>query len=276
MSAKNDKKSNWIAFSVDLEPNLDGTLNGVKEAMEWYDDTVPTGTIFTTHTVVKELPDMIRGLADNHEIGVHVHPNEFDFDHDKFAKLPIREQTSLIKKTRNKIESECDINAESITSFRAGRHSIDRNTFEVLSSLGFTTDASINIEYGEKIDDSVVDIDSPTPLYDGILEIPTTYTVPRLFSGLGIRALPRRTITATSSTVRIDRRGLSGSEALREIWSQTDSGFSFYMHPHDASGYHTHLENNGETFRNRIEEFLQGIREGTNFVQMSEISEFTT
>ena len=34
----------WFAFSVDLEPNKDDTLDGIRDAMEWFDETIPRFT----------------------------------------------------------------------------------------------------------------------------------------------------------------------------------------------------------------------------------------
>jgi hypothetical protein len=92
-----------IAFSVDLEPNKDGSLDGVAEVMSWVDELVPTATLYTTRSIARQRPDMLADLAADHELGVHVHPAEFDHEHDQLADLPPQRQRSLVVQTRRTI-----------------------------------------------------------------------------------------------------------------------------------------------------------------------------
>jgi len=76
-----------LAFSVDLEPNKDRSFAGIHEAMDWFDEVVPRGTVYTTRQIASKQPSIVKDLSENHEIGVHVHPKEFGYDHDDLASL---------------------------------------------------------------------------------------------------------------------------------------------------------------------------------------------
>ena len=62
--------SDQVAFSVDLEPNKDGSLDGIRDAITWFDEVVDRGTVFTTYRIADELPGLITELAETHEIGL--------------------------------------------------------------------------------------------------------------------------------------------------------------------------------------------------------------
>lgn len=247
--------SEWVAFSVDLEPNKDDTLSGIAEAMAWYDGTVPHGTVYATHRIATELPDMIGDLATDHEIGVHVHPREFGHDHDQFARLPADRQRELLTDTRGALAAAADIPEREVTAFRAGRHSASETTLQILSDLDFTVDASVNVNYTEFLPDSLTNRQGPFLLESGLVELPTSYGRPPLFSRIGLRAFPGRTLTATANTLRTDKRGTTGLAVLRWLLNR-DSPFSFYMHPYDATSHHTEVENSGQVFRARVESLL--------------------
>jgi len=248
----------WVAFSVDLEPNKDDTLDGVAEAMDWYDETVPRGTVYATHRIATELPDLIADLSTDHEIGVHVHPREFGHEHDQLAELDGERQREVIAETRTALADAAGIDATEIVAFRAGRHSASETTLAVLADLGFAVDASVNVRYEDYLPASLTERTAPFDHGTGLFELPTTYRRPPLLSHVGFRVVPQRTVTATSTTLRVDSRGCSGLKAMRWLLSTAD-GISMYMHPYDATAYHDDLVNNGSTFRDRVEQLFAGI-----------------
>lgn len=243
--------SNQFAFSVDLEPNKDDSLDGIRDAMEWFDEVVDQGTVFTTHEIATELPDVITELVPTHEIGVHVHPREFGHSHDKLAMLPIERQRELIKTTRTKLT---EVTGVKPVSFRAGRHSASRETLAVVSDLGFGVDASINIRYDEHFTADHRERTEPFAI-EGIIEAPVSHGTLPLVSQCGVRSVVERPVTATASTLRTDRLGCSGLDAIEHVLANVSVG-SFYMHPYDATDYHTSLSNTGDTFRDRVERLL--------------------
>jgi len=242
-----------VLFSVDLEPNKDGTMDGVRDAMEWFDETVPQGTVFATHRIATEVPELLGMLAESHEIGVHVHPREFGHDHDQLAVLPPDRQREIIAQTRAEITDTTGIEP---VSFRAGRHSASRETLSILCDLGFTVDASVNIRYDEYLPADLTERTEPFEI-DGLTEVPVTYGTLPILSSCGLRALAERPVTATAATLRADRLGCSGLAVLTELVGQTEV-FSFYMHPYDATDYHN-LENGGAAFRRRFEDLVSGV-----------------
>jgi hypothetical protein len=247
--------ADWIAFSVDLEPNKDGSLDGVTDAMEWFDRTVPKGTVYATHRIATELPELITDLAADHEIGVHVHPREFGHQNDQLAALSTDRQRELIAETRAVLAEVTEINQEDIAAFRAGRHSASETTLAVLSELGFTIDASVNVRYTAELPKTVTARAQPFSMDTGLFELPTTYARPPLVSRVGLRLFPNRELTATANTLRTDRRGCTGLQAMS--WLRTEvEGLSMYMHPYDATEYHVELDNNGAEFRARTESLL--------------------
>lgn len=248
--------ADWVAFSVDLEPNKDDTLDGVAEAMEWFDDVVPRGTVFATHRIATELPAVVERLASDHEIGVHVHPREFGHDHDQLAELTADRQRELIADTRAGLAAAAGVEEDDITSFRAGRHSASETTLAVLDHLGFTVDASVNVRYTDYLPESLTRRAEPFVLDSGLFELPTTYGRPSLLSRVGIRLFPNRELTATANTLRTDRRGCSGLHALSWLRDASE-GFSGYMHPYDATEHHDDLENTGQDFRERVEHLFE-------------------
>jgi transcriptional regulator with XRE-family HTH domain len=244
--------TDWVAFSVDLEPNKDGSFTGVAEAMAWFDDVVPRGTVYATHRIASERPEIVQDLSERHEIGVHVHPREFGHERDQLAELRRDRQRELIARTREYLASVTGVDEAKITSFRAGRHSASEATLDVLSDLGFDVDASVNVNYTDYLPDSMTERRRPFALDSGLVELPTTYGRPPLLSRPGIRALPSRTLTATAHTLRTDSRGCTGLRAVQCLLDRTD-GMSAYMHPYDATGYHADLPNAGVAFRDRFE-----------------------
>ncbi|MBX0303040.1 polysaccharide deacetylase family protein [Haloarcula salinisoli] len=259
----------WVAFSVDLEPNKDDTLDGVAEAMDWFDDVVPRGTVYATHRIATELPEVVADLAADHEIGVHVHPREFGHEHDQLAELDADRQRELIRRTRSTLAEVASVDKREVTAFRAGRHSASETTFEVLQELGFEVDASINVRYTNYLPESLTARQNPFTLDSGLFELPTTYARPPLLSLVGLRLFPNRELTATANALRSDRRGCSGLRALS--WLRAESnGFSMYMHPYDATTHHADLENAGSEFRNRVERLLDPVAPAA-FVTASEL-----
>lgn len=239
-----------IVFSVDLEPNKDGTMDGVRDAMEWFNETVSRGTIFATHRIAVETPDLLAELVESHEIGVHVHPREFGHEHDQLAELPPDRQREIIAQTRAEIT---DATGTEPVSFRAGRHSASRETLRVLDDLGFAVDASVNVRYDEYLPPEVMERPEPFEL-NGLTEVPVTHGTLPILSPCGLRALAERPITATAATLRADWWGCSGVDAVTQLVKQADV-VSFYMHPYDATDYHD-LENRGEVFRRRFENLI--------------------
>ncbi|MDZ7850710.1 MAG: polysaccharide deacetylase family protein [Halodesulfurarchaeum sp.] len=260
--------SKWAAISVDLEPNKDGTLEGVTEAMEWFNETVPRGTVYATYRIATELPGPIADMANDHEIGVHVHPREFGHEHDSLAQLDGERQRELIIETRAAVADAADLKPNNLVAFRAGRHSASDTTISVLADLGFTVDASVNVNYNEHLPHSLLGHQAPFKIRSGLVELPTTYGHPPIISRIGVRAFPSRTVTATANTLRTDKRGTTGLTVLRWLLD-LDSPFSFYMHPYDATSYQTGLENNGKIFTGRFESLLDGY--GGEFLTASDV-----
>jgi len=163
----------WFAFSVDLEPNKDGSLDGVGRAMEWYAETVPRGTVYTTYRIATELPDLVADLATDHELGVHVHPREFGHDHDQFGDLSRDRQRDLVDRTRHAVADAAALDIDDVTVFRAGRHSATTTTLSVLADLGFEVDASAHVNY-DWLPESIGSATDPLVLDNGLVELPTS------------------------------------------------------------------------------------------------------
>lgn len=263
--------SRKILFSVDLEPNKDDSLEGIQDSMEWFDQAVPRGTVYTTYRIAKEFPGIVSMLATDHEIGVHVHPREFGHEHDQLAELSKNQQLKLIQKTRDKLAEATDLKTEDIISFRAGRHSASEGTFEVLDDLGFSIDASINVRYTDYLPPSLTGRNAPFYLQNGLLEVPTTFYKPPLFSRVGVRVFPQRQLTATANTLRTDFRICTGTQAIQNLFSSVDDAVSMYMHPYDATDYHSQLENNGTQFRQRLVRVFSELDENWCFVTASDL-----
>lgn len=136
-----------FAFSVDLEPNKDRSWDGIRKSMSWFDDVIPRGTVFTTYNVAVEMPDLLASLTEDHEIGVHVHPVEFGHGHDELAQLTTSRRRELIQQTREAIAESITVSPSEITSFRAGRHSANAETLDILTELDFDVDASAHVNY---------------------------------------------------------------------------------------------------------------------------------
>lgn len=261
----------WLALSVDLEPNKDDTLTGIDDAMEWFDETVPRGTVYATYRIATELPTVLESLAETHEIGVHVHPREFGHEHDQLAELSAKRQRELIDETRTALADAISTPPSRITSFRAGRHSASLDTLAVLSELEFDVDASVNVRYDDYLPDRLTTRVEPTWIDDELLELPTTYYRPSLLSRASLRVFPQREITATANTLRTDSPICSGVRAIRELFSSTRSGVSMYMHPYDATNYHTALPNAGSEFRDRLETIVADANDGDAFVTATDV-----
>jgi len=256
------------ALSLDLEPNKDGSLEGVRAAMAWFDRVVPRGTVFATHRIATDLPEMLADLAESREVGVHVHPREFEVEHDELARLDREHQGDLIARTRTAIADAIGVDPETVTSFRAGRHSASATTLAVLADLGFTVDASVNVRYREHLPSAVLDRPEPFVLGDrtdlgdvsegveDLVEVPTTFARPRVPTRpwLYTRGGP---VVATANTLRTDRIGCSGVRAIRATVGATDV-LSMYLHPYDATDYHD-LENAGAPFRRRFSAMVESV-----------------
>ncbi|OYR68906.1 hypothetical protein DJ79_04605 [Halorubrum ezzemoulense] len=270
-----DASLEWIAFSVDLEPNKDDSMDGIREAMEWFDQTIPRGTVYATHRIARELPEVVSMLAEDHEIAVHVHPREFGHEDDDLAALEPDRQRELIADTRVAVAEAAGLDERDLTAFRAGRHKASPATLSVLADLGFELDASVNVRYREHMPADVADRVAPFVHESGLVELPTTYSEPPLLSRVGVRAGLGGNVTATAHELRSDRLFCCGSRALSWLLEETASVFSMYMHPYDATEYHEELQNNGQIFRKRIENLFR-TRRPTEFLTASSISTDTT
>lgn len=247
-----------LAFSVDLEPNKDGTVDGVSDAMNWYDGVVPRGTVYTTYRIATEHPDLVATLAESHEIGVHVHPAEFGHDADDLAALSRDRQRELIAETRSAVADASKIDVSDLTAFRAGRHKASPTTLDVLADLGFQVDASLHVRYKQHVPSSMAEKEGPFVHGSGLVELPTTYKRPRQPSRVWLRTAPRGVVTATAHTLRTDRAWCSGLYALKWLLSRVEAPISMYMHPYDATTYEG-LENDGEAFRTRLIDLLSSV-----------------
>lgn len=242
-----------VMFSVDLEPNKDGSLNDVRGAVTWFDRTVPEGTVFTTHRIATALPELVDKLRENHEIGVHVHPKEFGHDHDQLAELSRDRQAKLISTTREAIADAVDCDPDQIQSFRAGRHSASEETIDVLRNLGFEVDASVHVRYDDYLPESITRRNDPFE-WGGLVEVPTSFTRLPILSRCG----PRGVVTATANALRTDSWLCSGERAIHHLLNASQV-VSMYMHPYDATDYHDSIENSGEEFRQRVERTIDAL-----------------
>lgn len=256
------------ALSVDLEPNKDGSLDGIRDAMAWFDRVVPRGTVFATYRIAADRPDLLADLAGDHEVGVHVHPREFGHDHDRLARLDAARQREVIVRTRSAVADAIGTDTEAVTSFRAGRHSAGPTTLSVLANLGFSVDASVNARYREPLPSAVIDRSAPfrldaAAMFDGesngvgdLVEVPTTFARPRPLTRpwLYTRGGP---VVATANTLRTDRLGCSGVRALRAVL-RSSGVVSLYLHPYDATDYHE-LANAGVPFRRRFTSLVESL-----------------
>ncbi|AEN05335.1 hypothetical protein Halar_1606 [halophilic archaeon DL31] len=219
--------------------------------MEWFDDLVPQGTVYTTHRVADEQAEVVDSLAADHEIAAHVHPREFGHDNDDLAALPRDRQRELVVKTRAAVADAAGPDPADVTAFRAGRHNVGRGTLDVLADLGFELDASIHHRMTDALPVSLTERSAPSELDEGLVELPTTYGRPPLLSHSRLWTFPAGFVTATAHTLRTDRRGCTGLEALSWLLSTSPSTVSMYMHPYDATGYEA-LANDGDAFRKRL------------------------
>jgi hypothetical protein len=226
-----------------------------EEAMEWFDDLVSRGTVYTTYRVADEEPGIVDSLATDHEIAVHVHPREFGHDRDDLAALPRGRQRELVAETRTAVADAAGVDPADVTAFRAGRHKVGRETFDVLADLGFELDASVHHRMTDALPASLADRSAPFELDEGLVELPTTYGRPPLLSRPRLWTFPVGFVTATAHTLRTDRRGCTGLEALSWLLSTSPSPVSMYMHPYDATGYEG-LANDGDAFRERLATLL--------------------
>lgn len=261
--------STAVAFSVDLEPNKDGSLDDVRDAMEWYDRTIPRGTVFVTRRIATELPNVVDDLSTDHEVGVHVHPREFGHEHDQLAELSQERQAELVSTTRKAVANAARVSTDLVTSFRAGRHSASEETIDVLRELDFGVDASVHVRYDNHFPESITSRADPF-VWNGIVEVPTSFARLPVFSRCGLRSVAEGVVTATASTLRTDSWMCSGDRAIQSLLSS--SGFvSFYMHPYDATSYHSQLSNGGSKFRRRVEQIVSDLGESsTNWITMSD------
>jgi len=229
--------------------------------------------VYATYRTATELPEVFSSLADNHEIGVPVHPREFGHCHDQLAELDYERQYNLIAETREALANAADLDTDQVTSFRAGRHSASKITFDVLETLDFEIDASINVRYCDYLPERLTTQMEPFSLENGLFEIPTTWASPPLFSSISLRVFPQRTITATSNTLRTDSFYCSGLQTLRWLFQASSHGVSMYMHPYDATSYHESLENNGNEFRSRVSTLLEYATPQVEFLTANQILE---
>lgn len=261
-----------IVISVDLEPNKDDTLTGVADAMSWFDRVVPRGSIFATHRIATELPGVVEQLAADHGVGVHVHPREFDHDHDELARLPADRQREIIARTRGALADAAGIDVDQVDTFRAGRHSASETTLSILSELGFRLDASVHVRYDEHLPADLLGRTEPFVLPGtNLVELPTSHTRLSLASRCGLRGALEGPVPATAATLRADRWGCPGLSAVTRVVESVETA-SLYMHPYDATTYHD-LENAGSPFRERLRALVAALRrDGSRFVRASDVT----
>lgn len=255
-----------LALSIDLEPNPDGTISDVPEIMRWYDNLVQGSTIYTTYKIATEIPQIVAELSRSHEIGMHVHPKEFGYEHDDFTKLSYENKRKIISTTMEELLSIRGV--DSVDSFRAGRHCIDDDTLNLIREEGFSVDASYNINYGGAKN---IDSKHPVLLSNNLVELPVSYYEPRWLSKQGLNKILRknRFITATASTLRSDTRISNGVELLKPLFTDSEIDIvSMYLHPYDLSDNSTNIKNSGAECRARLKHI---IKESDSIVSAYEI-----
>jgi hypothetical protein len=80
---------NTFFCSVDLEPNRNGTatMDGIRDAMALFDETVPRGTVFVTYRILR-YPPTCRWICRYLTRPVFTYiPRKFDYEHDRLAEL---------------------------------------------------------------------------------------------------------------------------------------------------------------------------------------------
>jgi hypothetical protein len=182
----------------DLRENSDGHCNlydckvrdgslGIPKLMEIFEQQGVKATFFVdVYNVQKRISsDSLRSLCkqiviNGHEIGLHTHPNKiktenshlFDSPVGYLADYPRSEQFELLDYGKKCLE---DWTGVAITTHRGGSYSISKFTFELLSELGFKTDASI---FWPASDYSFVPLEKQNLLnpfmLNGIIEVPVS------------------------------------------------------------------------------------------------------
>ncbi len=99
-------------------------------------------TFFAVPEAAKAHSDIFSSLqSKGHEVGLHLHPQTFKNGTDaNLATLSYKQQLSIIGEAHSAFENAMGF---APTSFRAGYFSANKDTFRVLSKLGFTRGSSV-------------------------------------------------------------------------------------------------------------------------------------
>ena len=209
-------KNTYMVITIDTEQDVDrnyrhtGTYKNIEEGMDAissiFDDFNCKATWLVTPDVAIQYKDKMKDLvAENHEIGCHVHPEYFS---EKTLKN-VRPGRHLFRETpgqqRDMIQKATEIIKESTgtkpTSFRAGKYGADDKTFRILKDEGYLIDTSVTptVSWGRENgpDWSKCDI-RPHFLQAQLLEVPIT-----ILRILGIQCWLRPSVSTTSMLEKI-------------------------------------------------------------------------
>lgn len=127
-------------FTVDVEKDIhtgkyEGIKKGLPDLLQILRKHRIKATFFITGEVISKLPKEIKKISkEGHELGLH------GYSHKRFDFMDFKEKEEEIAKG---IEAYKKIFKKNPKVFRAPQHSIDKDTFFLLSKNGFSHDSSV-------------------------------------------------------------------------------------------------------------------------------------
>ncbi|MDR0890969.1 MAG: polysaccharide deacetylase family protein [Endomicrobium sp.] len=123
-------EKSWSGFPVRIYENVDRILNILEE-------TNCKATFFIIGWIAQKYPDIVKRISEKYEIGSHTYSHQLVWQQKPSVfKEDVQKSITLLE----------DITGKKVTAFRAPGFSVRKSegwAFEILSSLGITTDCSV-------------------------------------------------------------------------------------------------------------------------------------
>mgnify|MGYP000381676512 CR=1 FL=1 len=130
----------YVFITIDTEPDFPpymdsyrGIEEGIPVLLDLFEAYDVKATFLVTGNVAKHYPDMVRLMAEEHEIGCHA------FSHRPLTSLSYEVKLQEIEVTTSMLES---IVGRDVTSFRAPYHKCDEDVVSILEELGYLVESS--------------------------------------------------------------------------------------------------------------------------------------
>lgn len=189
--------------------------DGVNFLIEALKDVGGTGTFFTVSDIAETHPELIKTIAEQHEVGSHTHT------HQHLSELSRTERYTQLKQSKERLEA---VSGVDVSGFRAPSFDFSDDHFQLLADTGYAYDSSVNPcrsipgWYG-----GVYDIQRPVPAST------VASTAPARLAEVPVAVMPGLSLPLTGTWIRFF--GVGYTLLGMKLLAQREIAPVLYVHP---------------------------------------------